>query len=298
MYQGNSSLAVASGTYAQAPPFGFGAGLQEIAHDARSMVTALGLYCELLAEAGVLAVAHRHYLDELRLLAAANRQLVEKLTAAVDLRDAFGVSRAALPGTRGARGPGACGSEPLPPVPIANLAAELRAQANLLDAMAGAGVAVTVRTEGGELPARITGEDLTRVLVNLVKNAAEAMKGSGSIEIALRERRQNDRRRGNRRLVLTVEDSGPGIGPDVLDTIFEPHFTTAANSGAGGPPRCAWPSAHRGLGLSIARSLVELAGGRIAAGNRRGGGARFTIELPAGDADAASQGTRSGARRG
>src|SRR5450631_3471614 len=55
--------------------------LQEVAHDARNMVTALGLYCDLLEEPGVLAQPFLHYGSELRLVATASRRLVEKLVA-------------------------------------------------------------------------------------------------------------------------------------------------------------------------------------------------------------------------
>src|ERR1019366_1348355 len=55
--------------------------LEEVAHDARNMVTALGLYCDLLQEPGVLAIPYAHYGNELRLVAAASRRLVEKLVA-------------------------------------------------------------------------------------------------------------------------------------------------------------------------------------------------------------------------
>ncbi len=57
-----------------------GESLGELAHDARNMVTALSLYCDLLEEPGVLAASHRHYGSELRLLADASRRLVEKLS--------------------------------------------------------------------------------------------------------------------------------------------------------------------------------------------------------------------------
>ncbi len=55
--------------------------LAEVAHDARNMVTALGLYCDLLEEPGVLTTPYPHYGNELRLVAAASRRLVEKLVA-------------------------------------------------------------------------------------------------------------------------------------------------------------------------------------------------------------------------
>ncbi len=56
-----------------------GENLAEIAHDARNMVTALDLYCDLLQVPGVLGTSFAHYGGELRLVAAASRRLVEKL---------------------------------------------------------------------------------------------------------------------------------------------------------------------------------------------------------------------------
>jgi hypothetical protein len=58
-----------------------GESVAEVAHDARNMVTALGLYCDLLEEPGVLTAPFTHYGNELRLVAAASRRLVEKLVA-------------------------------------------------------------------------------------------------------------------------------------------------------------------------------------------------------------------------
>ena len=78
-------------------------------------------------------------------------------------------------------------------------------------------------------------------------------------------------------LSLTIEDSGRGIPADALDKIFDSGFTTQAAS----PGSDTWPVAHRGLGLSITRSIIEVAGGRISAKNRDPAGARFEIELPA-----------------
>ena len=242
-----------------------GAGLQAIAHDARSLVTALGLYCDLLAEPGVLAGAHRHYLDELRLISAATRRLVEELGALCGFGGVAGsgmgggLTREERPETAGA----GSSSVALPPVPIQNLAAELRGNHNLLQAVAGAGVAVRMEIEGGEAPVRLTGEDLTRVLVNLVKNAAEAMQGAGIVAIGLRARQGQ-----KPRVVLRVEDSGPGVPEELAETIFAPEVTSKAGTG------------HRGLGLAITRSIVDAAGGKIRVANRATGGARFEIELP------------------
>jgi len=130
-----------------------------------------------------------------------------------------------------------------------------------------------VEAERGDLPVRLTGEDLTRVLVNLVKNAAEAMPAGGRIALGLHEFHLGEK--AAPWLVLSVEDNGPGIPRKALDKVFESGYTTRSNHGGGG-----WAAAHRGLGLSITRAIVEAAGGRIHAANRGQAGARLEIELP------------------
>lgn len=317
-----------------------GESLAEVAHDARNMVTALGLYCDLLEEPGVLAVPFAHYGSELRLVAAASRRLVEKLVALEAQSGAEAGAPAleavgAAPAQAGVAADGRSGEglkarsgnhssnpdatlepsyngngDPVPggsygrpagrataadsavsyrgdrsrqwetmfSAPVGNLAAELLANRNLLSALAGPGIAVTVDAEGGARPVRLSAEDLTRLLVNLVKNAAEAIPvtgGRGHIQISLRERTPSEG--AALHLVLAVEDNGPGIAAEALGRVFESGFTThprtpAANGG--------WPVAHRGLGLAITRSIVEASGGRVAATNREQGGARIEIELP------------------
>ena len=149
-----------------------GESLAEVAHDARNMVTALGLYCDLLEEPGVLATPFTHYGNELRLVAAASRRLVEKLVALDGRRDARTGTQALRTARRAggrssgstamkcpsdaaldrvrrehgepnARAPGGA-RDMLPAVPVANLAAELLANRNLLAALAGPAIAVTV----------------------------------------------------------------------------------------------------------------------------------------------------------
>jgi len=280
-----------------------GENLAEVAHDARNMVTALGLYCDLLEEPGVLAVPFAHYAQELRLVAAASRRLVEKLMA-LDAQKSPDRSSSGAQESRSGQWPvhpasqaayggwpfaGATESGPkipprngrwdlLPAVPVANLAAELLANRNLLAAMAGPSIALTMETAGGARPVRVSGEDLTRVLVNLVKNAAEAIPGGGRIHIGLCE--QPAANGAAACVTLMVEDNGPGIPETDFEKIFTSGYTTRGTEG----PNRNWPVSHRGLGLAVSRSIVEEAGGRIFASNREPGGARFTIELPLGRA--------------
>jgi signal transduction histidine kinase len=263
-----------------------GESLAELAHDTRNMVTALGLYCDLLEEPGVLTPSFQHYAAELRLVATASRRLVEKMLA-LDARqgpDSSLISDlGAIPTETepliASRLEQARRWDLLPPEPIDNLAGEMLANRNLLSALAGPSIALTVDVEGGALPVLLTGEDLTRILVNLVKNAAEALPTAGRIALNLHEFHAATKLPPW--LLLTIEDNGTGIPVEALEKIFDSGYTTR-QSGAptpGGPG--SWPACHRGLGLSITRSIVEGAGGHIHAANRSPYGACFTIELPA-----------------
>jgi signal transduction histidine kinase len=289
--------------------YNHGESLVELAHDARNMVTALSLYCDLLEEPGVLPPAHQHYGSELRLVAEASRSLVEKL-ALFDEREAsrcmpapesslqgrlFSENRrleqpAAQPGLESTHPAfsrqGAIAPRPVDDFPIDDLREEVLASRNVLAAIAGPAVAVYIEADGGALPVRITTADLVRVLVNLVKNASEGIAGTGTIRLSLSGLDlsgpaltgiRNDASGVAPAVILVVEDTGPGIAEHLLDRVFEPGFTTHATEPAGP----GWASGgRRGLGLAITRSIVEAAGGTIHAGNRPGGGARFEIQLP------------------
>jgi signal transduction histidine kinase len=103
-------------------------------------------------------------------------------------------------------------------------------------------------------------QDVERVLLNLLGNAAKAMKDGGTIRIgAARE----DSASGAR-VVVTVDDDGPGIPASVLARLFQPFTTTSGT----------------GLGLYLSREAARRLGGDLAAENRPAGGARFTLRLP------------------
>ena len=85
------------------------------------------------------------------------------------------------------------------------------------------------------------------------------------------------RDRAAREVAVYVEDDGPGVPPENLETVFERFYTARPKGAAFG--------GHSGLGLSIARQIVEAHSGRIAAENRMAPdgtvlGARFTVVLP------------------
>jgi signal transduction histidine kinase len=123
-------------------------------------------------------------------------------------------------------------------------------EAKLLDGVA-------VRVDGA---ARAPGhpEKLRQVLVNLVRNAAEAAGSGGTVEVRLAER--------DGAAEVSVEDSGGGIPDAQRDRLFEPFFTTK--------PR------GTGLGLAVSRAIARAHGGDLAAGAARAGGARFALRLP------------------
>jgi signal transduction histidine kinase len=109
---------------------------------------------------------------------------------------------------------------------------------------------------------------LLQVVVNLVLNALQAMKGRrGELRIA------GAARCGGREVTLTICDTGVGIPPENLDRIFEPFFTT--RQGEGDLPRGTGP------GLSVCRDIITEHGGQVLAESTPGEGSRFTVVLPA-----------------
>ena len=114
--------------------------------------------------------------------------------------------------------------------------------------------------------ARCAPDKVERVLLNLLVNALRHTPSDGSVAILVEEDLDGVR--------VTVEDTGDGLSPESLRRMFERFWR-------GDPARSARGA---GLGLAIARGLVEAHGGRIWAENRPGGGARISFTLPAGSA--------------
>ena len=103
--------------------------------------------------------------------------------------------------------------------------------------------------------------ELQQVFVNLVSNAADAMRGQEGLRLVKIELN------GDAEAVrVRVSDTGPGIAEEHLQRLFEPFFTTK--------------SSGIGMGLQICRSAVEAMGGELTVENLPGGGAAFSISLP------------------
>ena len=122
------------------------------------------------------------------------------------------------------------------------------------------------------LPVRADSEHLRQVLINLVRNGAQAMNGRGTIRVTTWQRHGwrpgwNASSRMSDWVEIAIHDEGPGIMPQVLENLFVPFFTTKIQG--------------TGLGLAISHRLVEAMGGRILVASQQGQGSTFSIVLPA-----------------
>jgi signal transduction histidine kinase len=114
-----------------------------------------------------------------------------------------------------------------------------------------------VRGDGNPL-VRASADQLYQVLLNLVQNAIQAMRGPGTLTLTTR--------RDEHGVMVEVEDTGPGFAPEVLPRLFSPFVSTRSDG--------------TGLGLALVKRMVEEHGGAVGAENRPGGGARVWVRLP------------------
>lgn len=124
---------------------------------------------------------------------------------------------------------------------------------------------VATQTELAPELQRIDGHrnQLRQVMVNLIHNAIEAMGNTADRSRVLRVTTKNN---GPDAIIVAVEDSGPGINPTHLESIFDPFITTKPNG--------------MGFGLAICRMIVERHDGKLSALSDGKNGARFQLDLP------------------
>lgn len=154
-------------------------------------------------------------------------------------------------------------------VDVMSLAREL---CNLLRFHSGAR-RVTFACNGPERPllARIDANEMRQVLLNLLRNALDAIEGDGRVSLDGDVAHDAD---GRRVVRLTVSDDGAGIMLDNPEDMFRPFVSTKRGR-----------DAHQGLGLSIVYGIVEKYGGRIQGRNRARGGCQMILTLPLAEAE-------------
>jgi len=225
-----------------------------IAHDFNNWITVIASNCELLLEAlpaseprdlveEVLDAAHRASSLTRQLLAFSRRQVVEPR--------------------------------------VVSLGAVIADTEKLLRRLLGEDVSLRSDIAASSRPVLADPGLVVQELMNLAVNARDAMPRGGALTLSLRNavlRRDDPTLPATRPpglwVVLTAQDTGEGIAPDVLTRIFEPFFTTKA------------PGRGTGLGLSVVHGIVAQSGGFITVESPPGAGASFHIYLPAADDDA------------
>jgi two-component system nitrogen regulation sensor histidine kinase NtrY len=209
---------------------------RRLAHEIKNPLTPIRMSLETLV-----AASQRGPLDEKfrNLFAISSRAVLEEVDRLTRIVDEF--SRfARLPQPRTS------------PVDLADVVAAVMALYRAHD-----GIEFTTQLERGAL-VNIDRDQLTQVLVNLLKNAEEAMTdrvGTISVRLAI-----------GSVVTLSIEDEGPGVAPELRHRLFEPYVTTKPQGS--------------GLGLAIASRIVHEHGGRLLFFPTEVGGARFDVVLP------------------
>lgn len=221
-----------------------------VAHDFANIVTLISGYSDILLNRIGAQDPSRPELEEIR------RATARAAAVTAQILD-FIRKQVALPAT----------------VQLNALVAEMLA---LLRPIIGEHITLTVTpdlTLGG---AKADVAQITRVIMNLVLNARDAMPRGGAI--AIRTANVDGRTAARHRLppgryvMLEVSDTGAGMDPGTLRQIFQPFFTTKGREGTG-------------LGLSTVQHIVERAGGAIWAVSEPGQGTTFTVCLPRAEQD-------------
>jgi len=136
------------------------------------------------------------------------------------------------------------------------------------DLRAAGGITLERRYGAPLVPAIADPELLRPVLLNLIRNAVQAMDGGGTLTVAAAPRGE--------RTAVAVTDTGCGIPAEVREEIFRPFYTTRTRG--------------TGLGLPVARGLVVAMGGELLVDSEVGRGTTFTVLLPGAAAEAARDG--------
>jgi len=212
-----------------------------IAHEVRNPLSSIGLNTELLEE----ELAAGAELDEARELCRAIHREVDRLTAITEEYLSF--SRL-----------------PKPKLAHEQVNAMVSALAAFVrEDLAVKQVTLTTDLAAGDPVARIDAAQIRQCLVNLIRNAAEAVAAKGSGHVTLRTRTA-----GAGRVEIDVEDNGIGIPADLLPQLFDPFFSTKEDGS--------------GLGLALTQQIVRDHGGDLRVDSVVGRGTTFTVSVPVG----------------
>jgi len=118
------------------------------------------------------------------------------------------------------------------------------------------------------------GNSLKQVLINLIKNAAEAMENGGKIDVQTRflpgsaKIFIDEKKKLPGTIEIRIKDNGPGIKPEIMEKLFEP-YNSSKKTGK-----------NSGLGLAVVHSIVKELNGRITCDSKKGLGTCFVVSLP------------------
>ena len=158
-----------------------------------------------------------------------------------------------------------------PPQPVPLLRSIGDAQALLGAELKTHDISVEVEVRPADLAVMADDATISSILVNLMRNAIDAMQDSPRRVLQVTARAEGER------AIFAVADTGPGIRADILPRLFEP-FVSSKPAGSG-----------LGLGLVISAQLVRAFGGTLRASNRDEGGAAFVVNLPSAPLKIASE---------
>jgi two-component system sensor kinase FixL len=132
------------------------------------------------------------------------------------------------------------------------------------------GVRVALELDDALRPVLVDDVQIQQVVLNLVRNAVEAMEQAEPRELTISTRTNAEQGMAE----VIIADTGPGIAPELADRLFQPFVTTKATG--------------MGLGLSICREIVEAHHGRLTAAPASSGGTVFRVTLPIASREAAT----------
>jgi signal transduction histidine kinase len=213
-----------------------------ITHEVRNPLSSIGLNTELLED----ELPKGPDAGEARNLCSAIHREVDRLTAITEEYLAF----ARLPKPKLAR-------EPINSM-VTALAAFVR------EDLAAKKVTLMTELAPGDPVAQIDNGQIRQCLINLVRNAADAVVAKGEGRVTLRTRAV----RHGQRVEIDVEDNGVGIAPDVLPKLFDPFFSTKEGG--------------NGLGLALTQQIIRDHGGDLRVDSAVGRGTTFTVSVPSG----------------